>query len=69
LFEVSFRETRREKKAEGEAEVDCDVTVIRRANAPAGTVETGVVVELDDARQKSFQLLVQGEFRVNEAKP
>jgi hypothetical protein len=61
-FEVSVRETSREKKGDGTTDVISDVTVARRADAPAGKVDTRVLVELDDPKQKSFEILLQGEF-------
>lgn len=67
-FEVAVQETRREKKADGTTDVICDVTVTRRADAPAGKVDTRVLIELDDTRQKSFEILLQGEFGNTAAK-
>jgi hypothetical protein len=62
LFGIAVRETNREKKADGTWDVIYDVTATRRAEAPAGKADTRVLIELDDTRQKSFEILLQGEF-------
>lgn len=67
-FDALFREVRRESNRAGKTEVNCELTVTRRGDAPTGKIDARVVVELNDPRSKSFEVIVQGEFQDEKVK-
>jgi hypothetical protein len=50
-------------------EVDYEIVVTRRADAPPGKIDTRVAIELDDPRSKSFSIPVTGEATETVKKP
>jgi hypothetical protein len=62
---ASFKEVRRQTNRDGKTEVECELTATLSPIAPAGKIDAKISVELNDAKSRSFDVIVTGEIQAD----